>query len=392
MTSHVKNYEIRRCSRPVILYRAVVLVIVLQPIIADTGSSDVYGTTLYKLTDDRKMWTFDERIKLQCRMTVGSLVPGANFSDSTGEIFLVYFELIKIEAKKIVSSSVRKSAMIIVVDVLGGYLHANLLPRVKEQYYEGRAKYSTVKKLHELEKNIKHILGTDGRGWARPTLSGHRSEEDVAPTVRRAGWPRSTVRPRDDDKSAGHCRGVNASQYGLLRRWRPTKKAAAGAADADDVYTDAVPFFDNDTLPHSLVVPWRSGRPVLYSVWDAGCHQTLFDYLVTATAAGARVRRTALRQWLDEVVLPLVKAPATDRWYPALWGVTLVARRLAEADRVGPGVSRDNRQLDCDWTTADAPNVNFYAFIVLLSTGVCWSAAALYIAIGGHSFGFRRGP
>jgi hypothetical protein len=89
-----------------------------------------------------------------------------------------------------------------------------------------------------------------------------------------------------------------------------------------------------------------------------------------------------------------VKAPATDRWYPALWGVTLVARRLAEADRVGGGRggSRDNRQLDCDWTTADVPNVNFYAFIVLLSTGVCWSAAAMYIAIGGHSFGFRRVP
>jgi hypothetical protein len=155
MTSHDKNYEIRRCRRPVILCRAVVLVVVLQPIIAGTGSRDAYGTTLYKLTDDRKTWTFDERIKLQCRMTIGSLVPGANFSDSTGEIFLVYYELIKIEAKKIVSSSARKSAMIIVVDVLGGYLHSNLLPRAKELYYEGRAKYTTVKKLHELEKKIK---------------------------------------------------------------------------------------------------------------------------------------------------------------------------------------------------------------------------------------------
>ncbi|KAE9538787.1 hypothetical protein AGLY_005369 [Aphis glycines] len=369
------------------LCRAVVLVIVLQQIIADTRSGDVHGTALYKLTDvDRKTWTYAERIELQCRMTVGSLVPGANFSDYDGDIFLQYFDEVKNEAKKIISSVTRKRAMIAVVDALGGYLHAELLPRAKELYYEGQAKYSTVKRLHKLEKNIKYVLGTDGRGWARPTASG-RNRSGAAPPVRRAGHQTSTVRPVVDDESAGQCGGVDAARYGLLRRW--TKTAVDGDVDG---YTNAAPSFDNDTRPHSLVVPCPE-RPVLYGMRDAGCHQTLFDHLATAGAAAPPPRRAALRQWLDGVVLPLAKtAPAADRWYPALWGVNLAARRLDEADGGGPrGGGRDHRQLDCDWTTEDGPGLEFYASIVLSSTAVCWTAA-LYIAIVGNSVGVHSDP
>jgi len=137
----------------------VFLLIVLFPLIdGATRSPDAYGTVLYKLTDvDRKTWTYADRIELQCRKSVGSLIPGANFSkgDGDGERFLEYFGVIKGEAKKIVSSVARKRAMIAVVDALGGYLHTKLLPHVREQYYAGRATYSTVKQLHNLEKNIK---------------------------------------------------------------------------------------------------------------------------------------------------------------------------------------------------------------------------------------------
>jgi len=193
-----------------------------------------------------------------------------------------------------------------------------------------------------------------------------------------------------DDGSAERCGGVDAARYGLLRRWRPTGTAADHSGD---VYTGAVPFFDNDTWPHSLVVPWRPGRPVLYGIGDAGCHRALFDHCATAMVAGERARRAALRQWLDVAVRPLVTAPAADRWYPALWGAALVARRLDEADggggQGGRGGGRTNRQLDCDWTTADAPDVNFYAAAVLASASVCWSAA-LYVTTVGYFFGFRR--
>jgi len=135
------------------------LLVILIPLIdGDTGSQDAHGTSLYKLTDvDRKMWTSADLIELQCRKSVGLLIPGANFSDGDGTDvrFLQYFDVIKGEAKKIVSSVARKRAMIAVVDALGGYLHTKLLPHVRQQYYAGRTTYSTAKRLHDLEKNIK---------------------------------------------------------------------------------------------------------------------------------------------------------------------------------------------------------------------------------------------
>lgn len=185
--------------------------------------------------------------------------------------------------------------------------------------------------------------------------------------------PRTTV--RHGDGLARRCGGVDAGHYGLLGN------------------DDPVPYFDNDTRPHSVVVPWRQGRTVLYGVRDAGCHWTLFDHLATATAANVSARMATLRQWLDEVVLPLVTARATDRWYPALWGATLVARLLEDADavaRVGGRVGRDGGrghrlQMDSDWTTPEVPGHNFYAGIVLLSAYVCWSMA-LHIALSAKHF------
>ncbi|CAI6348636.1 unnamed protein product [Macrosiphum euphorbiae] len=358
----------RRC--PMVMECVLMLVILIPLIDGGTGSPDAHGSSLYKVTDiDRKTWTSADCIELQCRKSIGLLIPGANFTDGDGAgvRFLQYFDVVKAEAKKIVSSVARKRAMIAVVDALGGYLHTKLLPHVREQYYAGRASYSTVKRLQDLDKNIKYILGTDGRGWARPIVRDQRSSEDVSLAMWQAAErkPRTAVRPGDG--SLERCGGVAAGSYGLLGN------------------DDPVPYFDNNTRPHSVVVPWRQGRTVLYGIRDAGCYRTLFDHLA---AANMRGRSATLRQWLDEAVLPLVTARATDQWYPALWGVTLVARRLKDVDAVthigdldGRGGGRGHRlQVDYDWTTADVPGHNFYAAIVLASAYVCW-LVALIIAL-----------
>lgn len=130
------------------------LIVLFQLIVGVTGSPDAQGTVLYKLTDvDRKTWTYADLMELQIRKSVGLLIPSTNFSD--GERFLEYFDVIKGEAKKIVSSVARKRAMMLVLDALGGYLHTKLLSHAKQQYYEGQATYSTVKRLHDLDKTIK---------------------------------------------------------------------------------------------------------------------------------------------------------------------------------------------------------------------------------------------
>lgn len=210
-------------------------------------------------------------------------------------------------------------------------------------------------------------MNTDGRGWARPK----RTDAVVDPKVRL----KISSGTGDRGGSSDRCGGVDAGVYGLQEQWRPKKALGGGRAQASDVvYGGAVPFFNNDTDPRSLVVPWRPERPVLFSIRDAGCHKALFDHCAMAST---QIWRIALRQWLDEVVLPLVTARAcTDRWYPALWGVKLVARRLDQADRSG---GRGNRELDCDWKTVDAPNANLYAAFVLVSPFLCWTAALYFV-------------
>lgn len=131
------------------------LIVTMQLVGACTGSRDSCGTALYKLADvDRKRWTDVERVELRCRMLVGLLIPGAGSGEVDGESFLEYFDTIKNEVKKIVSSVARKRAMIAVVDAVGAYLHAELLPRVRDKYYAGLAGYPVVKRLHDLERNI----------------------------------------------------------------------------------------------------------------------------------------------------------------------------------------------------------------------------------------------
>lgn len=207
----------------------------------------------------------------------------------------------------------------------------------------------------------RYVLGTDGRGWARP-VEGKRS----------VGGGVAVARTEDEVAAAGRCGGVDGGPYGLQRqRWQRS------AVDGVDV-----PFFDNQTRPHSVVVPWRPARPVLFGVRDSGCHRALFDHCAGAVprrpadalhdvATIKRVR--ALRSWVDAAVLPLVTpAAATGRWYPALWGASLAARRLEQAT-VAVRVDDGNHPSDAE--NMDYPNVNFYAFVVLVSAFLCWTAA-----------------
>lgn len=195
----------------------------------------------------------------------------------------------------------------------------------------------------------RYALNTDGRGWARPTAT-----PPAEPTGR-------GKRPRDPAAAAAdkRCGGVDAGPYGLAQ-W-----TAAGLG--------VVPYFDDGARPRSLVVPWRpGGRLVLYSVDDAGCHRALYDHCVRAAGnASGRAARAALRKWMDRAVGPLVEpAESTSgRWYPALWGASLVRRRLGPAD-VGKATARMA-------AVALPPNFNFYAAVVLASASVLWTSALI---------------
>lgn len=210
----------------------------------------------------------------------------------------------------------------------------------------------------------RYVLGTDGRGWARPTAGRRRPPDPLGDAAVVAA-----IRPIEETK---RCGGVDADPYNLQPWW----SAENNRNGHDDVSVSSI--FDNDTRPHSLVVPWRPLRSVLYSVRDAGCHRMLFNYCVRSVGQD-RYDHSAVRhhvgQWLDAVVGPLVspEAVAAGRWYPALWGASVIVRHLGE-----PPVNRTpGHPNDSHRRPIATPNDNFYEAVVLVSASIYWTVATL---------------
>lgn len=191
------------------------------------------------------------------------------------------------------------------------------------------------------------------------------------------------VKP-DGRPSEQRCGGVDAGPYGLSRRRRWWLADDIGGGGDDGV---EVPFFDNDTRPRSVVVPWRPGRPVLFGVRDAGCHRALFDHCARTAGAQSELHVRALREWMNGTVLPLLKVD-TGPWYPALWGARLAVRQLDKTAAATAAATTDNDDHYRDYYfdgIADAelvvPNGNFYATVVLTSATICWTAALCAVRV-----------
>lgn len=203
----------------------------------------------------------------------------------------------------------------------------------------------------------RYVLDTDGRGWAKPRPAEATSM--LLPSM-------AVTSP--DGPAANRCGGVDAGPYGLLHRRRLRRRRVV----VDDGTGVDVPFFDNDTRPRSLVLPWRPGQPVLLGVWNENCYRALFDYC-SRTAVGSKPSHThALRKWLNATVLSLV-TPESDRWYPVLWGATLAAQQFDRA--IANNTSDDYSEELPEADEPAAPNGNFYATIILASSLASWTTA-----------------
>lgn len=223
-------------------------------------------------------------------------------------------------------------------------------------------------------------MGTDGRGWARPELSSKRGRSGGGGggPLSRAAKPAELMSARPAEK---RCGGVDASPYGLVRHRL--------LAEAEDF---ALPFFDDDERPGSVVVPWLPGRPVLFSVRDVGCYRALFNHCARVYVravrgddrTAGRMHLLALRAWLNRTVAPLVggsaaalAGPCRRRFYPALWGAATVVRHVDRA-----AVAIDRLYLGVDQPGRETPNYNFYTAVVLSSMFVAWTSALCAVLSG----------
>lgn len=219
----------------------------------------------------------------------------------------------------------------------------------------------------------RYILDTDSRGWARPEVVVRRKED-----ARNKDWKKDAGNSVELGEAVvvKRCGGVDAGPYGLLRRRRTPNDNDDD--DYDDDGSGVIPLFDDDARPHSVIVPWRPRRPVLYSVRDAGCHRALYDHCYRAAIRSVHGHdsgpaRNALA-WLQSVAGSHVNA--TGPWCPALWGAALAGQVLNSALTHKPVAADEEYDYYFDgWTDGvefSIPGSNFYAAIILVSATVCW--------------------
>ncbi|CAI6362823.1 unnamed protein product [Macrosiphum euphorbiae] len=293
-----------------------------------------------------------------------------------------------VRARKMAPSLLRR-LMIVVADTLEGkIIYARLLPRISGLYCDGHTTFKALRFIHDVEKIVKQFLRETGLDWGK--LAASRLCR--SPAVRQALL--QVVRPADDHASNS---------------------------------VTSCAFYDKDTRPHLLMVPWRPGWPVLLPAsWmpavvtrrcsiprPRSAHQLLDDQtmmpLVTARYRGPNEpvddhASNALTScaFYDKDTRPhLLMVPWRPGWpvlLPASWMPAVVTRRcsiprptsahqllgddivvpLLIALNRGPIESVDDHgqvQLDHDRkTSSDVSDVTFFSLIVLTPLAVFWTA------------------
>ncbi|XP_003244136.1 uncharacterized protein LOC100568831 [Acyrthosiphon pisum] len=348
------------------------------------------GTALYTIDDvASKTWTTEDVAILRSRILMDQLIPKKVVG---GKSFLKYVRIIVNKFETISSDKTRKIAMVTACDVIGAYLQGVMLPHVKDGYYNGHESYAVTNELFALERKIKFILDTDGRGWMTPVDAGQQRTAVAAAAVKK------------DDADDPIFEETENACAALLTNVVPSGRELITAVP--------VPAFDDNKNPGSLAFPFVVGKR-LFSVdrpWlAADDHRPLlvryYRLAAGCTSPAPEQFRADMHLWLDNVVAPLLAD--RNRWYPVLAGAARVVRAAAKAAGVDvTAAGRPKRKVTAANTTSDlteanddggdgdvhrscddgtdgqVPNVNVSLAVILLSLLSTW--------ISFWAFGFER--
>lgn len=237
---------------------------------------------------------------------------------------------------------------------------------------------SSILCITNLSSVYRFILDTDGRGWISSSEVEGRIDLNV---VADGGNVKDDIIFRDHSEH-----NTNENSCGALYL-----EPSIGLQPI----VPAVPAFDNDQHPGSLVVPFANGKR-LFSVDSPGVTvdnnriPLLVRYYMLATrctSAAPDPFRRDIRRWIDEAVVPLLRR---NRWYPVLAGVSHVIRAVMADTATTDGARRkrivasqdfvSSRPIDRDdkWPVCDdgphgrLPNTNVFLFVVWLSLTSMW--------------------
>ncbi|CAI6369281.1 unnamed protein product [Macrosiphum euphorbiae] len=328
------------------------------------------GTALYSIDDvSSKTWTTEDVAILRSRILMDQLIPKKVVA---GKSFLMYVQLIVNKFETISSDKTRKIAMVTACDVIGAYLQGVMLPHVKNGYYNGHESYAVTNELFALERKIKFILDTDGRGWMTPVDAGQQSTAVAAAAA------------KNDDADDPIFEETENACAALLTKVVPVGRELITAVP--------VPAFDDNKNPGSLAFPFVVGKR-LFSVdrpWlSADDHRPLlvryYRLAVGCTSPAPEQFRADMHRWLDSAVVPLLAD--RKRWFPVLAGATRVVRAAAKAASGDvTAVGRPKRKVTTELTATDGdirrscddetdgqvPNVNVSLAVILLSLLFTW--------------------
>ncbi|XP_060880781.1 uncharacterized protein LOC132952495 [Metopolophium dirhodum] len=346
-----------------------------------------FGTALYSIDDvASKTWTTEDVAILRSRILMDHLIPKNVVG---GKSFLKYVRTIVNKFEMISSDKTKRIAMVTACDAIGAYLQGVMLPHVKDGYYNGHESYAVTNELFALERKIKFILDTDGRGWMTPVDAGQQSAAAAA--------------SKNDDADDPIFEETENACAALLTNSVPSGREFITAVP--------VPAFDDNKNPGSLAFPFVVGKR-LFSVdrpWlsndDHGPLLVRYYRLaVGCTSPAPEQFRVDMHRWLDSVVVPLLAD--RNRWFPVLAGAKRVVRAAAKAASVDvTAVGRSKRKVTAnatieltaanddggdgdvrrscdDGTDGQVPNVNVSLAVILLSLLSTW--------LSFWAFGFER--
>ncbi|CAI6346274.1 unnamed protein product [Macrosiphum euphorbiae] len=317
------------------------------------------GTALYSIDDvSSKTWTTEDVAILCSRILMDQLIPKKVVA---GKSFLKYVQLIVNKFETISSDKTMKIAMVTACDVIGAYLQGVMLPHVKNGYYNGHESFAVTNELFALERKIKFILDTDGRGWMTPVDAGQQSTAVAA----------AAADAKNDDADDPIFEQTENACAALLTNVVPVGRELITAVP--------VPAFDDNKNPGSLAFPFVVGKR-LFSVdrpWlSADDHRPL---LVRYYRLAVGCTSPAPEHFLADM--------HRKRWFPVLGGATRVVRAAAKASSGDvTAIGRLKRKVTTELTSVDddvrrscdnetdgqVPNVNVSLAVILLSLLFTW--------------------
>lgn len=280
--------------------------------------SNGIGTVLFTAADEFKQcWSPDEIAILTARMIMEDLLPDVAILniDSNGyaDDIVGYFRLLIEVVKKSTHGRKKRITLLVLTDILGGYLQFAVLPIARRAFYAGLIDYNSMEKLIQLFEELKWFLRTNGQGWSKPLDS----------------TPEFDIQQIDFETESPKVKNC-CNQLIFYEYEHKIKQDNRTITKSDIAYP--MPFFDTSVKPSSIAVPFK--KFAMRNIESRRASYFLLKFFITAwqclnergSTKEAKLKfQNSLFTWLQTNVIPKIK---DDKFYSAFGGVLRVVETL----------------------------------------------------------------